>query len=224
MTTVITSIFGNYDELPAPVPQSVDAEWVCFTDEDFDAPDPWQVVVLGPAHPAMKYPHPRDKTVWCKTQPWVLVDDPHVIWVDANSSIVSWRFVEEASQYTAAGFATYRHPHRDCIYDELVASRVTAAQKYEGQPLEEQIADYEQRGHPAHGGLYAVGTCVYDTSRNDVRELCTRWLEECERWSYQTQLSLPVVARELGFTVGTFDHHQIISNPWLRIGGHLSPL
>lgn len=220
MTTVLTGIFGQYDNLVAPPIQTVDADWICVTDRGFDAPEPWRVMVLDDGHPAMQYEHPRDRTVWCKTQPWMLTYDPELIWIDANSILATDRFVEQASAYSAAGFATYAHPDRDCVYDEARAALAIHPAKYADQPLLEQVAHYRTRGHPSHGGLYAVGTIVYDTSRDDVRELCSDWLAECERWSYQTQLSLPYVARLNQFPIATFDHHQIVGNPWMTLGRH----
>jgi hypothetical protein len=170
----------------------------------------------------MHQEHPRMKTVWCKTQLWELVSDPDVIWIDANSQIISQTFVEEASMYGQHGFATYKHPDRDCIYEEADASYICHPLKYEHQPIREQVAHYRELGHPEHWGLYAVGTCVYDTDRTDVRVLCNEWWEECAWFSYQTQLSLPFVARQLGFEVGTFNHHQIVVNPWMRLNPHLA--
>jgi hypothetical protein len=223
VAAVITSLFGGYDRLPEPQIQNTDADWVCFTDQAFKAPEPWRVVVLNERHPAMLYDHPRMRTVWCKTQPWELVDDPTVIWVDANSWIISPRFVAEAGAYATLtnGFATYAHPDRDCIYEEAKASMQIHPKKYHDQPIAEQVDYYRSVGHPEHWGLYAVGTCVYNTTSTRVRDLCDWWLDECEEYSYQTQLSLPYVDREMGFGVDTFRHHQIVGNPWMILRDHL---
>lgn len=216
MTAVITAIFGGYDNLPAPAAQTHSADWVCFTDEPFDAPPPWRIVFADP--PDL---HPRDKTIAVKLNPWRWVDDPTVIWIDANSHIYSPHFVDHATWTAPSGFATYRHPDRDCIYEEAKASLDLQPVKYAGQPILEQVQNYREQGHPEHWGLYAVGTYVAHRSL-PVADLFDAWRGECEQWTYQTQLSLPHVARVLGFTPDVFDHSQVHRNPWMRIGVHNS--
>lgn len=222
MTVVLTAVFGGHDTLLAPEPQYIDATWLVITDDpDLDPPAPWQSVVLDADHPAMTYDHPRMRTVWAKCLPWQFTHERFVVWVDANSQIVSPDFIGEALAAAPSGFATYAHPDRDCIYDEATASHLLQPVKYDGQPLEAQVAHYRSQGHPEHWGLYAVGTIVRDCASEMVRTIGVRWLAECERWSYQTQLSLPPICRDLDFRPDVFDHHQRRS-PWLVIRPHLT--
>jgi hypothetical protein len=66
---------------------------------------------------------------------------------------------------------------------------------------------------------------AWDLRHEDAMALGEAWLVECERWTYQDQLSLPVVCRRLNLEPGMFPHPQIdgdiLSNPWLRIDPHL---
>ena len=224
MTTVYTAVFGGHDNLVAPEAQYVDADWICVTDDPtLIPPAPWRAVLLTPDHPAMAYPHPRMRTVWAKCLPWQFTDDDTTVWIDASHQVTSPDFLGEAIAAAPSGFATYAHPDRDCIYDEAEASHRLQPAKYHGLPLVAQVEHYRTLGHPEHWGLYAVGTIVRDCTSELVRTLGVLWLAECERWTYQTQLSLPHVCRQLDFAPDTFDHHQRRS-PWLRIGQHLTDL
>lgn len=154
----------------------------------------------------------------------------HVIWIDANMQVTAASFAREAVAAVGDGVAVWKHPERSCIYEEAVASLRLAPAKYGHLPILEQVASYHREGHPVDGGLYATGTIVWDTNDRRVRRLGADWLAECRRWTYQDQLSFPVVCRRLGVTPGMFPVGQVTSrggrkllhNRWLRIHPHLS--
>ncbi|HUV11823.1 MAG TPA: glycosyltransferase domain-containing protein [Acidimicrobiia bacterium] len=246
MTLIYTGIFGGYD-VPLPqVAQTIDVTWVCFTDDPrLRAPDPWETVCISELHPARRLAHPRMRTIWFKCQPWLAASfatraradgspasysPGRSIWIDGNTSVFSPRFAAEALEQAAGSvIAAYRHNQRDCIYEEAEASVALQPLKYADQSLAAQVEHYRNEGHPEHYGLWAAGTLVIDGTDPLARSLGTRWFEECERWSYQTQLSLPVVLRELGITPAEFRNPQIpcelcatsgLRNPWFHIGTH----
>lgn len=200
---VYTAVYGGYDVPPRPVDQDVPVEWVCFTDDASLSADGWRMV-----HEPSRFDHPRMSAKWYKALPDLALPEVRwSIWIDANARVDSISFASSAVALADRGLAVFRHPQRDCIYLEARASRLTAPSKYAGQPMEEQVAHYRQEGHPTHGGLYAGGTIVRDSSRSDIREVGRRWLDECVRWTYQDQLSLPVVLRRLGVTPSVFPFH-----------------
>lgn len=155
--------------------------------------------------------------------------DPDVVWIDANMEVTSPAFVREALSFCEEGIALHRHPRRDCIYEEAEASLGLESQggKYDGQPIREQVAHYYARGHPAHWGLWACGTIAWNRKDLRARSLGFSWLAECERWSFQDQLSFPYVCRKLDIQPGSFPFDQIegwrptLFNRWLRIHPHL---
>jgi hypothetical protein len=220
---IVTAIYGGVDRLRPQVEQDITAEWLCFTDEPtLPAPTPWGVIYDPPA-----YNHPNMAAKFHKCQPQV--SDTDVVWIDANMEVTSPSFAREALAARHEGIAVWRHPRRDCIYDEAEASLGAEGQggKYAGLPIREQVAHYRAEGHPEHGGLFACGTVAWDLSGRSVSDLGAEWLEECDRWSYQDQLSLPVVARRAGVVPGVFPVRQIerrrrgwLENRWLRIHPH----
>jgi hypothetical protein len=220
---VVTASYGGVDAaLRSPVAQDIPVDWICFTDQaDLKVPAPWKAI-----H-ATGGDHPRLAVKGHKATP--NVDCPDVVWIDASMEITSSSFVRDALAARHDGVAVFTHPRRDCIYAEAAASLGVEGQggKYAGQPLLEQVAAYRAEGHPEHGGLYACGVVAWDLSDPRAIEVGRAWLAECERWSWQDQLSFPVVCRRHGVTPGVFPIRQIerrtprfLANRWLRIHNH----
>lgn len=221
MVGIYTAMFGGYDRLHVQVDQDVEATWTVFTDNpELEAPAPWRVV-LAPG----RYSHPRMSAKWFKCTPDAVIPLSESIWIDANTEVTSPSFAREALECINDGIALFAHPQRDCIYDEAEASLRLAPAKYGQLPIAGQVEHYRQLGHPEHAGLFACGTIARRID-DRVRRLGERWLDECVMWTYQDQLSFPVVCAELGVTPGVFPHPQIsrhhLGNPWLTIHPHNS--
>lgn len=219
---IITATFGGSDPLRDQTPQDVPVDWIAVTDDPAMRSDFWAVQVEHGrgAHPCMAAK--RFKML------------PHVghrfaIWIDANMEVTSPTFAREALESVRDGIAVWQHPRRDCVYAEAEASVGAESQggKYATQPILEQAASYRAAGYPEHAGLYACGTVVWDRDDPRARPLGFEWLGECERWTFQDQISLPVVAARMGVRPGVFPYSQIarrrrgwLENRWLRIHPH----
>lgn len=225
---VCTAVFGGYDQALPQVEQDTEALWLCYTDDPhLVVPPPWRRVVLYGSHPAMAHAHPRLRTIVMKA---AAPGGTWSVWLDANVEVFNPAFLREAIAASPSGFGTYAHPTRWCIYEEAEASLQLAPEKWGDEPLLEQVASYREAGHPEQGGLYAVGVLVRDGRLPVIHQIGRRWLEECIRWSGQTQLSLPPVLAEFGVTPDVFTHCQIPcelctpgadrGNPWLHIRQH----
>lgn len=223
MTTIVSAVYGGFDEPRPQVAQDIDVDWVLFTDIERTAPPPWRVVVRPSAE------RPRLAAKVPKMCPDV--DDTDVIWIDGSHQITSPTFAREALHARHDGDAVFKHPRRDCIYDEAEASvgRESQGGKYILEPLAEQVAAYRAEGHPEHAGLYACGTVAWDLTNPIAIMLGAAWLRECEHWSIQDQLSFPVVCRRLDVAPGLFPlpqirrrHRAFIENRWQRIFPHVA--
>jgi len=220
---IVSANFGNFDQVRTQAKQDIDVDWIIFSDDPhLNPPKPWKLIVNEDrgAHPNMAAKRFK-----------LLPDVSHryVIWIDANMEVTSRSFAREALGFIHDGIALHKHPRRDCIYDEAEASLGAESQngKYEGLGIEEQVARYWDEGHPKNAGLYACGTIAWDRGDPKARRLGLEWLGECARWTYQDQLSFPVVCRRLGIQPGVFPFSQIerrapvLSNRWLKIHPHL---
>jgi len=212
---------GGYDWCRPQAQQDIDVDWVFLTDHDIDHAEPWTVRPLPPwpgRHPRMVAKRPR-------MRPREHFPEHDVaIWIDANMVVHNPAFAREAIASMRHGMAIWRHPQRRCIYDEAAASLKLAPRKYGDQPILAQVEHYRAQGHPEKAGLYAAGTIAWDLHDDRIDALGAAWLAECDRWSYQDQLSLPYVARRMGIRPGRFPHRQIgaraLRNPWLSIEPH----
>jgi len=210
--TVASCITGGYDR-PKPIAkQSVDCDFVMFT--DFHHPS-WQGMgwdfqpiikpLAGQERLLAKVP---------KMSPWSLVvGDGPWIWVDGHMEIISPTFVEEALD-AVESLGQWTHPDRDCIYTEAWFSQ--SLPKYRGMPLVKQADSYRFDGHPEHWGLWAAGLIVYKEPQVELGNL---WVNECHRWSVQDQISEPPTLRILGLRPESLPY-SLRDNPWIRIHPH----
>ena len=223
--TIYTAAFAGYDRVLEPQAQTVPVRWVFFNDGtlEFESNSIWKSV-LQPR----RMIEPRMDAKLYKLMPWRFGIDGPSVWIDANMRVISETFAEEALTVLAAApvarIALFAHNARDCIYEEAIASLRLAPEKYEDQPLLEQVESYRREHHPEHWGLWAGGVILRDLADYLVRELCTAWLGECVVWSYQDQLSLPVVARRLGLRPAAVPFGLLegpwLGNRWVQIGSH----
>jgi Protein of unknown function (DUF616) len=228
---VYTAIFGGYDDLHPPVPQSVPTDFLCYTDAPaLASPGLWRVM-----H-ERRVPdlHPRMRAKWLKTHPHVLFPagrppagrysalDPRrlwrrydaVIWIDGSIRVTSENFARDlAACLGPDGIACFRHPNRDCIYEEAEKSLRWA--KYQGMPIREQAESYRREGFPAHHGLMAGGIIARGTRAPHLAAIDEAWWQENLRWTYQDQLSLPVVLWRQNRTIAWIPG-ELWRNPWFE--------
>lgn len=221
---VVTANLGDLDEPHGAVEQTIAADWYYVVDDDSTlvVPEPWNIVRV----PVDSENGPRIAAKRYRMVPWLFLEkgedaDPYdyYVWLDSSMEVISSRFLEEAIAATApraglldgAPLAAWRHPRRDCIYEELEWSFREAPEKYEPHrdAMTIQVAGYDLEGYPPHSGLYATGTLVWNYNAPKAVELGGDWLEETVTHSVQDQLSLPVVAWRLGVPVATFPYEQV---------------
>lgn len=209
---VVTAIFGGYDDLK-PHPEIPGVDFICYTDN----PTPvagWDVrktATLPSSHPRLEAKY------WKMFAALLLPAHDFTVWIDGSFLIHSPSFVAEAVACIGeSGIAMFPHPWRDCIYDEADAS--VGLLKYQGLPIYDQVAEYRKEGHPEHWGLWATGA-IARANTAAVDDLMEAWWAENEKWTYQDQLSFPVVCRRMGVRPDVFPHH-LVTNPWTAIHGH----
>ena len=102
--------------------------------------------------------------------------------IDGSIAIKSPDFARDmAASVGATGIAMFRHPDRDCIYDEAVESIRWA--KYAGMPIMEQVGHYRAERELAAGADPQTGAPADQArARELVHELGCLALEENEAW------------------------------------------
>jgi len=207
---ILTAIYDGYDIPKAAVPQQgIDAEWVLVTD-DPSIPDGWLGwrVIYAPQPgiaPIRAAKHPK----FC---PWEYTDAPVSVWIDGSCQVRSATFAADVLAY-ADPLAQFVSPDRDCIYDEAAVSLTIP--KYAGEPIAEQAGCYRAAGHPEHWGMW-VATVIARRHTDQVEALGEAWTAEVEKWSFEDQISQPVVLRNLGLTPATIPGYYRV-NQWFEL-------
>lgn len=196
---VVTSVYGGYDtDLPDIANQDLPVHGVFVTDSTTPRPDDaaWTRVLEPRDHL-----HPRYAAKVAKCRPDLYVPDADVIvWLDGACRLLRPDALTWVVDGTAGHpLSQFVHPDRQRISDEADASGWML--KYQGQPVHEQVAHY-LKDHRDDYGLWATGCIVYRPLLFPVRVTLPvfgdAWLTEQARWTYQDQLSEPVVLADLG--------------------------
>lgn len=177
---IITAIFGDYEDLKPPLAQvGVDVEWICVSDLSSVSLPGWRMVYEESTNkPVLNAKRP-------KCLPWEYTDAPASIWLDGSFRVTSPHMARSLLAL-ANPIAQFRHPDRDCIYQEADVSQ--AMQRYAHLPIAEQMAAYRAYEHPERWGLWAAGVIVR-LHTAAVRSLGGEWLAQCHHWGHQDQLS-----------------------------------
>lgn len=209
--TVVSAAYGGYDTPAVPPEQDCDVNWVMVTDGTVRIPAPWKACVEHRTHL-----HPRMAAKIPKCLPFEYADTDIAIWLDASATIHHPTFVTECVAALDDGdVAMWTHPQRDCILPEAYVSE--GMEKYATQPVNAQAAAYVRGGHPERFGLWATGCMVWRQAPwNGMVGI--DWLLEQTMWTYQDQLSWPVVVRRHELDVrplpgGLWDRNYVTFRP-----------
>lgn len=237
--TVLTALMDDYDSLKVICPQDgAEVNWVCLTDskeirDDAEAyterlvesgtvlaglhhPTGWEVIYYD--RPADEHPNRAAKRP--KMHPGMYTGAPASVWLDASFRVTSRRFVVDTITMATAspsGIAQFRHPWRDCYFDEAAASCVLP--KYADEvPLIMQQADaYVEAGMPRHWGLWATGVIARIHTR-PVLDWGMAWARQINANSYQDQISHPYTLWKHGLRPVDLPGNHF-GNPWLAYEG-----
>lgn len=196
---IVTAIYGEY-EYPKALPADLDdlgvvaymysdSPQVCdeaaelgyfsIQDDMLDVSTPMLKAKYWKTHPTSAAPF-RDASIWLDGSMSITV--PADVFIDNCLKALG----EDDISFTP-------HPLRTCIYPE--ASVTKALARYGDCDPIAQVEFYRNVvGHPVNAGLMASG--AFTVRHNDNTEQWGKlWWDECNNWTYQDQLSLPVITR-----------------------------
>lgn len=222
---IYTAIYGAYDDLKVQPEQTVDCDFICFTDDPTLSSPNWLVIHLknwiegsSQARLQSKYPKILSHHFFAapSLNPLTLVSYcvrhirpyDYTIWIDGSVQIKQKTFAEEAISHVGDyGLAMFIHPERACVYDEANACLEYA--KCESQPLLEQVGHYRRSGYPPDNGLMATGMIVRDARKKMLHKVDEDWWVETVKYITRDQVSLPYVLWKNGY-----DYDKINLNLW----------
>lgn len=198
---IVTAIYGEYEH-PKALPEelasgnydlpcylytdservqyeALDLGYTAILDEMEDIATPMLKAKYWKTHPTSAAPF-RDASIW--------LDGSMIITLSGSDFIAK---CEAALGEDDISFTP--HPLRTCIMPE--ASVTAALARYSDCKPIEQVEFYRNVvGHPMNWGLMASG--AFTVRHGDNTEQWGKlWWDECNNWTYQDQLSLPVITR-----------------------------
>lgn len=211
--SVYTTIFGNYDTLKPHAWSQIGAKWICITDDPSLKCDGWKTIVV----PKM-FDDPRKNAKFYKLHPWEVpgLEDARIsIFIDGSMTVKSETFIEWLVIRLYNDMLLFRHPERDCIYEEAVVSK--SLKYYSGPELDNQIRRYSSLVKP-HSGLWACGMLVRKHTEK-IRRLMDDWWLEQGKYTLQDQISFAYVCQKNKFIPSTLKEN-IFNNDLFTVSAH----
>ncbi len=121
-----------------------------------------------------------------------LPEHDYSIWIDSNIEIVSPKFEFNYD------IVTWKHPERDCIYDEGMAC--IRLKKEEPEIVFDVLHRYRIENYPNHNGLLCSAYLIRKNTE-EVRNFCCEWWDEVKNNSIRDQLSFNFVIKKYNLNI-----------------------
>lgn len=186
---VYTAITGRYDTLHQPAVVSPNVAYFCFTDTPR-----WFSLINDTVWSIAKLPGGEDldtvrQARWAKILfhriPQLATFD-YSVWIDGNVTVIGdvQALIESLNGAPLTGF---RHPFRDCLYEEGRACIVE--ERDDAGVIKRQLARYRSEGYPVRHGLTETNVLIRRHGVPEVVGLMETWWAEVQAHSKRDQLS-----------------------------------
>lgn len=141
-----------------------------------------------------------------KILPHLYFNTEYSIYVDGNIRLL--KTPEELIEKYLKDYdiAVYKHPTRDCLYDEATKCAVLGLDDVE--VIIEQAKAYEDAGFAKHRGLAECGV-IFRRHTDKVREFNEAWWAQWCRYSVRDQISFMYAADVVGIPVNIISDYFI---------------
>jgi len=209
---VYTAIMGNYDTLREPKEKG-SAKFVAFLTHQFKSRG-WETHLIVPMQDLVRTA--RNYKIMSHIH---FPEAEYTIWVDGNiiPRIAPDVLVEECLS-DGIDIAAFRHPSRDCAYQE--AARCIVKGKDKSEKLTGQANIYSTEGFPRNYGLVETGF-VIRRNTPQVTLLNEKWWEQAEKHSNRDQVGLPYALWKTGTEINRLEG-SLIKHNWFEHKAHSS--
>jgi hypothetical protein len=195
---VYTAIYGDKDNLKELPVDLEGCNLVCFTDNKHLKSRSFEVRV----YPAIHSDPVRSAKIFKVLPHLFLTDFEYSLWID-GSVILKRGDIRTLTDHYLEDYdmALFRHPERDCIYDE--AEVCSNRQLDNTEIIREQIKQYKEEGYPVHNGLTENTIMLRRHLAPEVVRVDEDWWAQISRFSRRDQLSFNYVAWKHNFKWAT---------------------
>ena len=167
---VYTALFGDYDELRAPLYMPPGVDFICFSDRERNASG-WDVRIID-----LPFDDPFTKNRALKIRPHEYLKDYDCsLYIDANLAFLADPLLAYQTWLKGTPFAAWRHPTHACIYEEL--ELILEALRHEPDAIVDQYEFLRAQAVPARTGLIEASFLWRDHRDGAVRCLMEQWWE-----------------------------------------------
>jgi len=198
--TVVSSITGEKDESVENQTRG-SAKWVMF------AASPWVSNTWSIKKAYDRFRDSRRNSRIHKILIHQYADTKYSIWIDGNISLLVPP-EELIEKYLANhDLAIFKHPNRDCIYDEAIVCAKRGLDNPE--TIIEQAKKYEDSFYAKHKGLCECGVIIRRHTKK-VEEFNNAWWSEYCRHSVRDQISFMYAVDKVGLRINQIDEQFVI--------------
>lgn len=190
---VYTCNFGGYEAVHPPLSMDPRVEYILFTDDPRIKSDSWTVIMIN-----HDLGDPRRASRLAKILPHKYLPEHDIsIYLDSSMELVEIDIVEMAQSCMGCrDIALYKHPKRNCIYDEINFVQTTLRRVKESE-LAPFIQKLKTDGYPSQNGLYENGF-IFRRNVPAIRELNEMWWRLYSDGPERDQFSLCYCLWKLG--------------------------
>lgn len=189
MITILTSITGGKDKFLEDKLNKGKADFLAFSDVPYLSPT-WTVKEA----PSI-FKDERRNSRLPKLLPHLYTNSEYSIWVDGNIRLLKSPEELIAKHLADHDIAVYKHPTRDCLYEEATKCAVKGLD--EPEVIIAQAKAYEDAGFPKHIGLAECGI-IFRRHTDKIREFNETWFAEYCRHSKRDQIPFMYALNKVG--------------------------
>lgn len=205
MVTTITSITGSKDYL---IDEQAKGRYVAYLDRPSTSKT-WEVRTA----PDLFF-DPRRNSRVPKMLSHLYADTEYSLWIDGNMSLKKTPQSLVKRLLGDNDLAIFKHPKRDCIYDE--ATRCAVAGLDDPEVIIEQVSRYERAGYAKHKGLCECGVIIRRHTPK-VIEFNNYWFSEYCRGSVRDQISFMYAVDKVGLRIKTIDAPWFLDHTGMNV-------
>lgn len=217
--TVLTSITVGKDDLMEDQARG-DALWIAYTDVPEESKT-WHT------HESYeRFQSPRRNSRVPKMLSHKFTETEYSIWIDGNLKLLKTLEEIVATYLKDHDIALFKHPDRDCLYDEGIVCAVNKLD--DPEVIKRQLAAYEREGYATHKGLCE---CNFIVRRHTpkIKALNEKWFAEYSTYSARDQISFMYAVDQVGVRLNVIEGSWVGTSYYatkadlIAITPHLTP-
>jgi hypothetical protein len=180
---ILTANVGDRDNLVDPLVKYPNCDYLAITDNINECK------IWNQVHPLSfsnidNYNHRRNAKIYKVLSSILYPDYEYIIWSDANHQL-NEDPENILKEYGDFDLLLFKHPHRDCCFDEMNIVKQHLDDPY---LVQTQYNHYLNKGMPRNFGLTEM-TCFIKKNNDKIKKLDMMWWEQICKFSSRDQCS-----------------------------------